>query len=91
MLGVILPVEFEGVTRPPAEGVILPLEKEPEGVRDPELRDGVAFPEFLELAGAPLCVPLRDATEEGRSTAPGPTVGCDSLVVATNTPHFSGQ
>lgn len=33
--------------------------------------------------------PRDDATEEGRCIAPGPTVGGESLVVATKTPHFS--
>lgn len=58
-LGVILPVELEGVTRPPAEGVIRPFEKERDGVRDAEIRDreGVTLPELLGLALAALCVP----------------------------------
>lgn len=97
-LGRIVPIELElGVDRPfvieevarfPAEGVALPFEYEADGVRDvEEKKDGVILP---ELAGVVL-PPLEDATEEGRGTAPGPTVGADNFVDATNTPHLSGH
>jgi hypothetical protein len=69
-----------GVTRP-NKGVILPLESD--GVmrplcRDVE-RDGVARP------------PREEATEDGRWIAPTPTVGAESLVVATKTPQLGGH
>lgn len=61
-LGVILPVEFEGVTRPPVDGVTLPLEKDAEGVREPK-NEGVILP---ELTFEDFCPPLEDATDDGR-------------------------
>ena len=83
-----------GVTQPfvagvmrPVEGVTLPLEKVADGVREVVKKDGVIRP---ELAGVVL--PSRvDATDEGRCTAPGPTVGNESFVVAMNTPQLSGH
>lgn len=34
---------------------------------------------------------LDEATLVGRDVTPGPTVGEESLAVATNTPHLGGQ
>ena len=68
----------DGVTRPLIAGVARAFLKDVDGVIRPE-RDGVIRP-------------LRDeATEDGRCTTPGPTVGRDSFIVATKTPHLSGQ
>ena len=77
-----------GVVRP-VEGVTLPLEKVADGVREVVQKDGVIRP---ELAGVAL-PPRVDVTDEGRCTciAPGPTVGSESFVVATNTPQLSGH
>jgi hypothetical protein len=76
--GVVLPAVDEGVTRP--------LRKEAEGVLGME-KDGVILP-----VNAGVALPPRDdATDEGRCTAPGPTVGGESFVVATKTPQLSGQ
>ena len=77
MPGVTLPTVDEGVTRP--------LRKEAEGVLGIE-KDGVVLP-----VNAGVVLPPRDdATDDGRA-APGPTVGGESFVVATKTPHFSGH
>jgi len=69
-----------GVIRP-NEGVTLPLE--PDGVTRPLCidveTDGVARP------------PREEATEDGRWIAPAPTVGAESLVVATKTPQLGGH
>jgi len=69
-----------GVIRP-NEGVTLPLE--PDGVTRPLCidveKDGVARP------------PREEATEDGRCVAPTPTVGAESLVVATKTPQLGGH
>jgi hypothetical protein len=75
--GVVLPAVDEGVTRP--------LRKEVEGVLGIE-KDGVVLP----VSAGVVLPPRDDATDDGR-TAPGPTVGGESLVVATKTPHFSGH
>lgn len=64
-LGVTLPLENEGVTRPPEEGVILPFENEADGVRDAENTEGVVLPEVDTVAGV-ILPPLEDATDEGR-------------------------
>lgn len=85
--GVILPLTNELGVRPPADGVILPLECEAEGVRGAEKTEGVILPELAGVARPPR----EDATEEGRGTAPGRTVGADSFEVATKTPHLSGH
>lgn len=76
--GVTLP-GTEGVRRPvDAEGVIRPLDRDTDGVILP--------PRFADTEG--VIRPLReDATDDGRF----PTVGGDSFVVATNTPHWGGQ
>ena len=87
VLGVIRPFGIVLVERPPIDGVTLPLEKEADGVRVVEKFDGVVLPEF---AGVDL-PPLEDTTDEGRGPAPGPTVGGDSFVVATKTPHLLGH
>lgn len=34
---------------------------------------------------------LVEATDEGLEVIPGSTVGIDSLLAATKTPHFGGQ
>ena len=88
--GVTLPLDSEGVTRPECAGVVLPFDKEADGVRVAENDDGVILPVEFVVAGVDL-PPLEDATEEGRCTAPGPTVGGDSFVTATKTPHLSGH
>lgn len=84
VLGVIRPFNIALVERLPTDGVTLPLEKEADGVREVEKIDGVVLPEF---AGVDL-PPREEATDEGRGTTLGPTVGADSFVVATNTPHL---
>lgn len=61
-LGVILPVEFEGVIRPPVDGVTLPLENDAEGVLVPT-NEGVALPELTVEDFSP---PLEDVTDGGR-------------------------
>lgn len=78
--GVTRPDENDGVVLPPADGVIRPLERELEaaGVIRPEI-DGVVRP------------PREEATDDGRGTAPGPTVGGESFVVATKTPQLGGH
>jgi hypothetical protein len=75
----------EGVLRP--AGVTLPFESDTSGVLVPR--------ELVELEGVNrpdkegvTRPPLEEATDGGR---PGTTVGADSLVVATKTPHLSGQ
>jgi hypothetical protein len=60
--GVILPAVDEGVTRP--------LRKEAEGVLGME-KDGVVLP----VNAGVVLPPREDATDDGRCTAPGPTVG----------------
>lgn len=70
----------EGVTRPfVREGVTRPLKML--GVMRPE-KDGVIRPDIDARV---------DATEDGRENAPGPTVGGESFVTATKTPHLGGQ
>jgi hypothetical protein len=83
VLLVITPVP--GVVLPAVEGVTRPLRKEAEGVLGIE-NDGVVLP----LNAGVVLPPRDDATDDGR-TAPGPTVGGESFVVATKTPHFSGH
>lgn len=72
--------KLDGVTRPfVREGVTRPLKIL--GVMRPE-KDGVIRPDIEARF---------DATDEGREKAPGPTVGGDSFVTATKTPHLGGQ
>lgn len=89
--GVIRPDEKEGVILPLIEGVVRPFDRE----FDAEMRDlenveeseGVTRP---DNAGV-MRPPRDDATEDGRGMAPAPTVGGESLTVATKTPQLSGQ
>jgi hypothetical protein len=80
MEGVVRPVDVREVD---AEGVIRELvlndmEVDVDGVIRPDM-EGVVRP------------PREEATDEGRWTAPGPTVGGESFVVATKTPQFGGH
>lgn len=87
--GVTRPVEREGVVRPVFEGVTRPLDDDSD-VRGPtfdEDAEGVIRP---ESAGV-VHLPRDEATEEGRGTAPIPTVGAESLVTETKTPQCSGH
>lgn len=73
---------YDGVIRPPFEGVVRPVEAD--GVmRELVLND-------MEVDGV-VRPPREDATEDGRWTAPGPTVGGESFVVATKTPQLGGH
>ena len=81
--GVARPVDLEGVIRPfeiEVNGVVRPfgIDIEVEGVMRPDI-DGVARP------------PREEATEDGRRTAPTPTVGGESFVVAIKTPQLVGH
>ena len=88
--GVPRPDESEGVILPLDEGVMRPLDTEAEGIRrEPksEEPEGVMRPDRAGVTRPPR----EDATEEGRDTAPIPTVGGESLEKATNTPQLTGQ
>lgn len=82
---------YDGVMRPPIEGVV--REVDAEGVIRPPLVlndmevDGVFRPEMEGVVRPPR----EEATEDGRWTAPGPTVGAESFVVAMNTPQLGGH
>jgi hypothetical protein len=80
-----------GVTRPVDMGVFRPFEMEVEGVTLPLASDveaeGVTRPEMDGV----IRPPREEATEDGRRTAPGPTVGGESFVVATKTPQLAGH
>lgn len=89
--GVSGPWRLEGVVRP--AGVTRPLDTEIEGAARvvPLIEvEGVTRPE-REGVTRPPPPPREEATDEGRMYAPGPTVGAESLLVATKTPHLSGQ
>jgi hypothetical protein len=68
-------VDAEGVIR---ELVLNDMDVDVEGVIRPDI-EGVVRP------------PRDEATEDGRWTAPGPTVGAESFVVATKIPQFGGH
>lgn len=87
---------YDGVMRPPFEGVVRPVdmrEVDAEGVirelvlKDMPDVDGVIRPDMEGVVRPPR----EEATDEGRLTAPGPTVGADSFVVATKTPQLGGH
>lgn len=88
--GVLRPDESEGVILPLDEGVMRPLDTEAEGTRrEPksEEPEGVMRPDRAGVTRPPR----EDTTEGGRDTAPTPTVGGESLEMATNTPQLTGQ
>lgn len=84
-------VTEDGVMRPLLAGVTRPLD----GVIRPLLKlDRVLVVLLNEVEGVirPLCdASRRPLTDGGLWTAPGPTVGAESLVVATKTPQLGGQ
>jgi hypothetical protein len=75
-------IEDEGVMRPE-----LPAAANPNNVVYPVDEAGVIRPE----SEVPARSPREEATEEGLETAPGPTVGGESFVLDTKTPHLGGH
>jgi hypothetical protein len=75
----VLTVDLEKALMREDAGVLLGVTRPKEGVILPFDPDGVTRP------------PREEATEEGRWIAPTPTVGADSLVVATKTPQLGGH
>ena len=81
----VLTVDLERVIIREDAGVVLGVIRPfgPDGVTRPLVTD-------VERDGA-VRSPREEATEDGRRTAPTPTVGAESLVVATKTPQFDGH
>lgn len=78
--------------RPPLEGVVRPVEVDAEGViRELVLNDMEVEGVFLPDTEGVARPPRDDATDDGRGTAPGPTVGAESFVVAMKTPQLGGH
>jgi hypothetical protein len=88
----VLTVDLERAIIREDAGVVLGVPRPNEGVTFPFEPDGVTRPPVTDVERDGVVRPPREeATEDGRRTAPTPTVGVESLVVATKTPQFGGH
>jgi hypothetical protein len=90
-LGIARPEGVTGIIFSLLKGVVRPLniDDDPRN-RNPDFDDALDGVIRPEIAGV-VRSPREEATEEDRCTAPGPTVGGESLTVDTKTPQFSGH